>query len=215
MGRRRGRRHPPLARRRTDAGLRRRHEVQARGRAVGGAGRAEHGSGSSRDWAAKGPYLLGIRAAIASSFERIHRKNLVGMGILPLQLPAGQSWELLGLSGEETFDIPGLSDAIRPGCELHVRAHSAWRCNDRVFRESPHRQPVELEYYRNGGNSADGFAETGKVSGRDLGIGLKCSPQRRRDAEERKPSPRPCVSAVARPSQNPYRLPTPDGPPCG
>ena len=70
---------------------------------------AEYGTGSSRDWAAKGPYLLGVRAAIASSFERIHRSNLVGMGILPLQLPAGQSWESLGLTGEETFDIPGLT----------------------------------------------------------------------------------------------------------
>ena len=112
---------------------------------------AEYGSGSSRDWAAKGPYLLGIRAAIASSFERIHRSNLVGMGILPLQLPAGQSWELLGLSGEETFDIPGLSDAIRPGCELHVRATSPGGATTEFSAKVRIDTPVELEYYRNGG----------------------------------------------------------------
>jgi aconitate hydratase len=112
---------------------------------------AEYGSGSSRDWAAKGPYLLGIRAAIASSFERIHRSNLVGMGILPLQLPAGQSWELLGLSGEETFDIPGLTDAIRPGCELHVRATSPSGATKEFSAKVRIDTPVELEYYRNGG----------------------------------------------------------------
>ena len=66
----------------------------------------EYGTGSSRDWAAKGTYLLGVRAVIASSFERIHRSNLVGMGVLPLELPAGQTWQSLGLTGEEIFDFP-------------------------------------------------------------------------------------------------------------
>jgi aconitate hydratase len=112
---------------------------------------AEYGTGSSRDWAAKGPFLLGIRAAIASSFERIHRSNLVGMGILPLQLPVGQSWESLGLTGEEVFDIPDLGDAIKPGCQLTVRATAA---DGRVIEFSAKVRidtPVELEYYRNGG----------------------------------------------------------------
>ncbi len=112
---------------------------------------AEYGSGSSRDWAAKGPYLLGVRAVIASSFERIHRSNLVGMGILPLQFGAGQSWESLGLTGEERFDVPDLSDALRPGGELMVRATSP----DGAVKEFPAKvridSPVEMEYYRHGG----------------------------------------------------------------
>jgi aconitate hydratase len=112
---------------------------------------AEYGSGSSRDWAAKGPYLLGIRAAIASSFERIHRSNLVGMGILPLQLPAGQSWESLGLTGEETFDIPGLNDSIRPGCQLTIRATAPAGTTIEFSAKVRIDTPVELEYYRNGG----------------------------------------------------------------
>jgi aconitate hydratase len=75
----------------------------------------EYGSGSSRDWAAKGTKLLGVRAVIAESFERIHRSNLVGMGVLPLQFPDGQSATALGLSGEETFSISGLADAMNAG----------------------------------------------------------------------------------------------------
>jgi aconitate hydratase len=111
----------------------------------------QYGTGSSRDWAAKGSQLLGIRAEIAASFERIHRSNLIGMGVLPLQLPAGRSWQSLGLSGEETFDIPGLGDNMQPGCELAVRATAA----DGTVREFSAKvridTPVELEYYRNGG----------------------------------------------------------------
>ena len=78
----------------------------------------EYGSGSSRDWAAKGPKLLGVRAVIAESFERIHRSNLVGMGILPLQFEDGQSAESLSLTGEEVYDIAGL----RHDAGLKVRA---------------------------------------------------------------------------------------------
>ena len=77
---------------------------------------AEYGTGSSRDWAAKGTYLLGVRAVLAVSFERIHRSNLVGMGILPLEFPAGKTWESLGLTGEEVFEIPDLNDRLRPLC---------------------------------------------------------------------------------------------------
>ncbi len=112
---------------------------------------AEYGSGSSRDWAAKGTYLLGVRAVIASSFERIHRSNLVGMGVLPLQFATGTSWENLGLCGEETFHIPDLTDRIQPRCELTVRALGP----DGSVKEFPVTvridTPVELDYYRNGG----------------------------------------------------------------
>ena len=73
----------------------------------------EYGSGSSRDWAAKGPKLLGVRAVIAESFERIHRSNLVGMGILPLQFEEGQSVESLGLTGEEVYDFPRLTAMLK------------------------------------------------------------------------------------------------------
>ena len=111
----------------------------------------EYGSGSSRDWAAKGPFLLGVRAVIASSFERIHRSNLVGMGILPLQLPAGRSWESLGLTGEELFDIPELGNALKPGCDLIVRATSADGAVQEFSATVRIDTPVELEYYRNGG----------------------------------------------------------------
>jgi aconitate hydratase len=112
---------------------------------------AEYGSGSSRDWAAKGTYLLGVRAVIASSFERIHRSNLVGMGVLPLELPTGITWKSLGLSGEETFDFPGLDDAIQPGSDLAIVAAgpsgSPVNFTARVRIDTP----VELDYYRNGG----------------------------------------------------------------
>ncbi len=73
----------------------------------------EYGSGSSRDWAAKGPKLLGVRAVIAESFERIHRSNLVGMGILPLQFEDGQNAESLGLTGEEMYDFPGFTELLK------------------------------------------------------------------------------------------------------
>src|SRR6202171_1969036 len=75
----------------------------------------EYGTGSSRDWAAKGTRLLGVRAVVAASFERIHRSNLVGMGVLPLQFVDGTSAQSLGLDGSEVFSITGLSDSIQPG----------------------------------------------------------------------------------------------------
>src|SRR5437016_7450969 len=84
---------------------------------------AEYGAGSSRDWAAKGAYLLGVRAVITASFERIHRSNLVGMGVLPLEFPAGQTWQSVGLTGEETFDIPA-GPSLRPRGTISVRATS-------------------------------------------------------------------------------------------
>ena len=111
----------------------------------------EYGTGSSRDWAAKGTQLLGVRAVIASSYERIHRSNLVGMGVLPLQLADGQSWQSLGLTGEETFDIPDLSDEISPGCQLTVHATATDGTVNEFQATVRIDTPVELEYYQNGG----------------------------------------------------------------
>jgi aconitate hydratase len=112
---------------------------------------AEYGTGSSRDWAAKGTYLLGVRAVLAASFERIHRSNLVGMGVLPLELPAGQTWQSLGLTGEEVFDIAGLGDDLKPQSTITVRAVDP----SGKVTEIPARvridTPIEMDYYRNGG----------------------------------------------------------------
>jgi aconitate hydratase len=115
----------------------------------------EYGSGSSRDWAAKGPALLGVRAVIAQSYERIHRSNLVGMGVLPLQFEDGASAASLGLGGRERFDVVGLRDAVANGFAngrtLSVRA----RADDGKTTEFPVRvridTPTEVEYYRHGG----------------------------------------------------------------
>jgi aconitate hydratase len=112
---------------------------------------AEYGTGSSRDWAAKGTHLLGVRAVLAVSFERIHRSNLVGMGILPLELPKGETWESLGLTGEEVFDIPDLDDRLQPRAMLTVRATSADGSQKQFQSRVRIDTPVELEYYRNGG----------------------------------------------------------------
>ncbi len=112
---------------------------------------AEYGTGSSRDWAAKGTLLLGVRAVIATSYERIHRSNLVNMGVLPLQFLDGQDWKSLGLSGEETFDIAGLSDSLQPRSEITVQA-TAPDGSVKVFEAAVRIDtPVELDYYRNGG----------------------------------------------------------------
>ena len=86
---------------------------------------AEYGTGSSRDWAAKGTKLLGVRAVIAQSFERIHRSNLVGMGVLPLVFEEGTSWQTLGLKGDETVTILGLGETLKPRQTLHAEIVSA------------------------------------------------------------------------------------------
>jgi len=112
---------------------------------------AEYGTGSSRDWAAKGTLLLGVRAVIAQSFERIHRSNLVGMGVLPLEFPAGQSWESLGLTGEETFDIAGLDDTLKAGATLKVTATAPDGSKKVIDCRARIDTPVEIEYYQNGG----------------------------------------------------------------
>lgn len=111
----------------------------------------EYGTGSSRDWAAKGTYLLGAKAVIAESFERIHRSNLVGMGVLPLQFQDGNSWKTLGLTGTETFSIVGLSNSVEPGQTLQVQATR----EDGTQFEFPVTvrldSMVDVDYYHNGG----------------------------------------------------------------
>jgi aconitate hydratase len=112
---------------------------------------AEYGTGSSRDWAAKGTSLLGVRAVIARSFERIHRSNLVMMGVLPLQFVEGDSHETLGLTGEETFEILGLNDHLQPKQLLIVRATAHDGSVTEFQAIARIDTPVEVEYYRNGG----------------------------------------------------------------
>ena len=110
----------------------------------------EYGTGSSRDWAAKGTQLLGIKAVIAKSFERIHRSNLVGMGVLPLQLHAGDSWESLGLKGDERIDV--LPDAaLTPQSEARVVIHRADGSTQEVAVTLRIDTPIEVDYYRAGG----------------------------------------------------------------
>ena len=112
---------------------------------------AEYGTGSSRDWAAKGTLLLGVRAVIAASYERIHRSNLVGMGILPLQFAAGQTWQSLGLTGFETFDIGQADQPLQPRGTLTVTATAA-EGKQTQFEVSVRIDTlVELDYYHNGG----------------------------------------------------------------
>jgi aconitate hydratase len=105
----------------------------------------DYGMGSSRDWAAKGTFLLGVKAVIAESFERIHRSNLVGMGVLPLVFKKGQSRTTLGLTGEEVYEI-AVDQTLKPGQDVPVKA------GDTTFLTTCRIDtPVELEYYRNGG----------------------------------------------------------------
>jgi aconitate hydratase len=109
----------------------------------------EYGTGSSRDWAAKGTQLLGIKAVVARSFERIHRSNLVGMGVLPLQFSGGDSWQSLGIRGDEAFDILLAAD-IEPQQAATLVIHS-----DGIARKVPLvlriDTPIEVDYYKHGG----------------------------------------------------------------
>jgi aconitate hydratase len=111
----------------------------------------EYGSGSSRDWAAKGPALLGVRFVVARSFERIHRSNLVGMGILPCQLPDGVSAQTLGLDGTETFDLAGVSGALTPRQAATLVVHRADGRSEEVPLSVRIDTQIETEYYRHGG----------------------------------------------------------------
>jgi aconitate hydratase len=121
----------------------------------------EYGSGSSRDWAAKGTALLGVRAVLAESFERIHRSNLIGMGVLPLQLPDGETAQSLGLTGEETIDVGDLEDGeaktvevtVHPAADPDAPGREAEEAGGTFVFEAKVRldTPNEVSYYRNGG----------------------------------------------------------------
>ncbi|HLJ34363.1 MAG TPA: aconitase family protein, partial [Ktedonobacteraceae bacterium] len=111
----------------------------------------EYGSGSSRDWAAKGPLLLGVRAAIAESFERIHRSNLVGMGILPLQFKQGENKESLGLTGKEVYDIEGIEQGLKPRQEVTVKVTREDGSTFSFQTIARLDSPIDVTYYENGG----------------------------------------------------------------
>ena len=113
-------------------------------------GGKEYGMGSSRDWAAKGTALLGIKAVVVESFERIHRSNLVGMGVLPLTFRDGATRQSLGLTGRETIDILGLED-LRAGMDLRMLIHREAGRTDEVMLKCRVDTDDEVEYYRNGG----------------------------------------------------------------
>ena len=112
---------------------------------------AEYGTGSSRDWAAKGTRLLGVRAVVAVSFERIHRSNLVGMGVLPCQFKEGTTAQTLGIDGSETYDVLGLNETLRPQQELTLVIHRADGSEEAVPVIARIDTPIEVEYYRYGG----------------------------------------------------------------
>lgn len=112
----------------------------------------EYGTGSSRDWAAKGTKLMGVKAVITQSFERIHRSNLVGMGVLPLQFKDGQSAASLNLDGSETFDLTGLENVpVRPMQDVTLRIRRTNGETDETLLTLRIDTPIELEYYKGGG----------------------------------------------------------------
>lgn len=114
-------------------------------------GGKEYGTGSSRDWAAKGTRLLGVKAVITESFERIHRSNLIGMGILPLEFQGGQSWKKLKLTGDEQVSLSGLETGMAPGMEVEAKITYANGKSKSLKLLCRIDTLDELEYYRNGG----------------------------------------------------------------
>ena len=124
---------------------------------------AEYGTGSSRDWAAKGTLLLGVRAVIAASYERIHRSNLVGMGILPLQFADGESWQSLGLTGFESFDIGVDGHQLQPRSTIRVKAtNDRWQ-SDRVRNGSAHRYTRGTRLLQQRRHSTDRATQVGSI----------------------------------------------------
>ena len=111
----------------------------------------EYGTGSSRDWAAKGTKLLGVRAVVAASFERIHRSNLVGMGVLPLQFEEGTNSQTLALDGTETFDVAGIEGTLRPRQKATLRIKRSGGTTDEVPVIVRIDTPIEVDYYEHGG----------------------------------------------------------------
>jgi len=111
----------------------------------------EYGTGSSRDWAAKGTNLLGVKVVVAQSFERIHRSNLVGMGVLPLQFREGTTAQSLRLDGQETYDVIGLSPALKPQQDLTLRITRKDGSSEDVSVRCRIDTPIEIDYYQHGG----------------------------------------------------------------
>ena len=111
----------------------------------------EYGTGSSRDWAAKGTRLLGVKAVVAVSFERIHRSNLVGMGVLPLQFAEGTNAQSLGLNGSESYSVTGLSDSLQPGQNVTLEITRANGKTEQIPVKLRIDTPIEVDYYRHGG----------------------------------------------------------------
>ncbi|MBT7137292.1 MAG: aconitate hydratase, partial [Rhodospirillaceae bacterium] len=114
-------------------------------------GGKEYGTGSSRDWAAKGTRLLGVKAVIVESFERIHRSNLVGMGVLPLQFKGGMTRQTLKLDGSETFELTGLSGGLTPGMDVALHIHHADGVKEEVTLTCRIDTLDEIEYVKAGG----------------------------------------------------------------
>jgi aconitate hydratase len=113
-------------------------------------GGEEYGTGSSRDWAAKGTQLLGVQAVVVRSFERIHRSNLVGMGVLPLQFKGSDSWQSLGIQGDETFDIE-IPAELKPQQDIVMTIRSASGSTRKVTLLSRIDTAIEVDYYKHGG----------------------------------------------------------------
>jgi aconitate hydratase len=111
----------------------------------------EYGTGSSRDWAAKGTRLLGVKAAVAQSFERIHRSNLVGMGVLPLQFKEGTTAQTLKLDGTETYDVLGLTEQLKPQQDLTLRITRSGGKSEDIPVKCRIDTPIEIDYYQHGG----------------------------------------------------------------
>jgi aconitate hydratase len=114
-------------------------------------GGEEYGTGSSRDWAAKGTQLLGVKAVVAKSFERIHRSNLVGMGVLPCQFKGSDTWQSLGIKGDETFDISGTEAGIKPQMDVTLTIHRKDGTKTLVPLLLRIDTPIEVDYYEHGG----------------------------------------------------------------
>ncbi|HQR32773.1 MAG TPA: aconitate hydratase, partial [Blastocatellia bacterium] len=111
----------------------------------------EYGTGSSRDWAAKGTRLLGVKAVVAQSFERIHRSNLIGMGVLALQFKDGVNAQTLGLDGTETFDVVGLDGEVKPQQDVTLVIHRANGSKEEISVRLRIDTPIEIDYYQHGG----------------------------------------------------------------
>ncbi|HUB87175.1 MAG TPA: aconitate hydratase, partial [Verrucomicrobiae bacterium] len=126
-------------------------EYQKRGTALVVVAGQEYGTGSSRDWAAKGTNLLGVKAVVAQSFERIHRSNLVGMGVLPLQFKEGTNAQTLKLDGTETFDVLGLDSKLKPQQDLTLKITRANGQTENVSVKCRIDTPIEIDYYQHGG----------------------------------------------------------------